>query len=87
VSAVLQTAALLCTVGGLVGAALALAATRQLLVALGVLLDLLVAAGLLRLTGDPDLRALTTLAAVVLLRQLVSAGLRQGHRTAAGAER
>jgi len=86
VSGVLQTAALLCTVGGLISAALALAATRRPLAALRVLLDLLLAAGLLRLTGDPDLRALTTLAAVVLLRQLVSAGLRQDHRIAAGTE-
>ncbi len=49
-------------------------------VALGVLLDLLLAAGLLRLAAEPTWASLATAAAVVLLRRLIGAGLRAGGR-------
>ncbi|TYP88862.1 DUF1622 domain-containing protein [Blastococcus xanthinilyticus] len=72
----------------LVSGGLALAVTRRPALALGILLDLLVAAGLLRLAGDPDWRAILSTAAVVALRHLVSYGLRLGavsvHRGPAG---
>jgi len=77
VSAVLQTGALVCTLGGLLSAALVLAATRDVLLSLRVLVDLLVAAGLLRLSGDADVGALATAAVIVALRQLLSSQLRR----------
>ncbi len=64
----------------LVAGAVALAATRRPALALGVLLDLLLAAGLLRLAAEPTWASLATAAAVVLLRRLIGAGLRAGGR-------
>ncbi|WP_422756193.1 hypothetical protein [Micromonospora sp. WMMD708] len=55
--------------------AVALLTTRSWRTALRVLLDLLVAAGLLRLAGGRSWSALATAAAVVLLRHLLGAGL------------
>jgi len=68
----------LVTAAALVSGAIALLATRRPALALGVLLDLLVAAGLLRLVGDPSWQAVVTAAAVVALRHLISFGLRTG---------
>lgn len=70
--------ALAVTGAGLVAAAVVLAATRRPLFALKVLLDLLLAAGLLRLTGDPDWTAILTAGAIVALRRLIGVGLRAG---------
>lgn len=64
----------------LLAGAIALASTRRPAVALPVLLDLLLAAGLVRLAGDPGWAALLTAAAVVALRRLIGAGLRAGGR-------
>jgi hypothetical protein len=74
------------TVAGaaLVAAAVTLAATRRPGVALKVLLDLLLAAGLVRLTGDPTWSAVATSAAIVVLRRLIGTGLRTGARTWSG---
>ncbi len=77
-SAALQSGALLVTLLGLVSGALALLRGRELLPATGVLLEFLLAAGLLRLADDPGWRQLVTAAAVVVLRRVVSLGLRQG---------
>ena len=55
-----------------------LSATRRPRLALKVLLDFLLAAGLLRLTGQPGWAALVTAAAVVAVRRLVGIGLRAG---------
>ncbi|WP_337059392.1 hypothetical protein [Kineococcus sp. G2] len=68
---------------GLAGAALVAAAavllrTRRPALALGVGLDLLLAAGLLRLSADQTWRQLATAAAVVALRHLIGRGLRIG---------
>lgn len=62
----------------LVAGALALAVTRRPSTGLGVLLDLLLAAGLLRLLGDPDWQVILSAAVVVALRRLLSTALR-GH--------
>ena len=72
--------ALLGTGAALVAAVVALAATRRPAVALAVLADLLLAAGLLRLTGSPGWPALATAAAIVALRRLIGAGLHAGGR-------
>ena len=58
--------------------------TRRPLPALAVLLDLLLAAGLLRLLGDPGWQTILTVAALVALRRLLAAGLRatRGEGTA-----
>ncbi len=74
-----DVAALVVTAAGLVAALLVLAATRRPSVALAVLLDFLLAAGLLRLTGDPGWPSIATAAAVVALRRLLVAGLRVGR--------
>jgi hypothetical protein len=58
----------------------ALATTRRPAAALPVFLDLLVAAGLLRLVGEPGWQTLVA-AAIVLLRRLIGFGLRTGGRT------
>ncbi|MGY1839453.1 MULTISPECIES: hypothetical protein [unclassified Modestobacter] len=65
----------------LVAGALTLASTRRPALALGVLLDLLLAAGLLRLAGEPDWQGIATTAVIVLLRHLAGAGLRLGARS------
>ena len=78
------TAALLCTVLALVGGAAVLVRTRSLAQALPVLLELLMAAGLLRLSHDPTWRGIATAAVLVLLRRFVVAyGLRPAQRSAA----
>ena len=79
-AAVAGVAALVATAAGLVAAAVTLAVTRRPLLALGVLLDFLLAAGLLRLTGRPGWPVLATAAAVVVLRRLIGVGLRAGRR-------
>ena len=84
-TAMLQTAAgtlaLLITALALLSGLVALVATRRPAAALPVFLDLLVAAGLLRLVGEPGWPALATAAAIVLLRRLIGFGLRTGGRT------
>lgn len=66
------------TAAGLLAASVVLAATRRPQLALEVLLDFLLAAGLLRLTGHPDWATLGTAAAIVALRRLVGFGLLGG---------
>lgn len=58
-----------------VAGAVALACTRQPRPSLAVLLDLLLAAGLLSLAGDPPPLALASAAGVVVVRVLVTASL------------
>jgi hypothetical protein len=72
VSDLLQFGALACTLLGLLSGALVLAASRDARLALRVLLEFLLAAGLLRLSDDPTWRQLAVAAAVVLLRRLLS---------------
>ncbi|HWG98227.1 MAG TPA: hypothetical protein VNV66_02640 [Pilimelia sp.] len=79
--AVLHAAALGCAAGGLVAGAAALAASHRARVALPVVLDLWLAAGLLRLTASPGWVDLLAAAALVAVRQLV---IRALARSAAG---
>lgn len=65
----------------LAAGALTLAVTRRPAAALSVLLDLLLAAGLLRLVGEPTWRSVGTAAAIVVLRRVISTGLRIGGRS------
>ncbi|MGY2066091.1 hypothetical protein [Blastococcus sp. SYSU DS0619] len=80
-AAVTGAAAQLVAGAAVVSALVALAATRRPALALGILLDLLVAAGLLRLAGDPGWQAIATAAVVIALRHLVGYGLRLGARS------
>lgn len=73
-------AALMISAGALLAGALALAVTRRPALALSVFLDLLLAAGLLRLVGHPGWRTILTAAAIVALRRLIGVGLRAGGR-------
>ncbi len=64
----------------LVAGAVVLVSTRRPAPALSAFLDLLLAAGLLRLVGDPDWRTIMTAASIVVLRRLIGVGLRAGGR-------
>ncbi|MGY1781675.1 DUF1622 domain-containing protein [Geodermatophilus sp. SYSU D01036] len=64
----------------LVAGAVTLASTRRPRLALAVFLDLLLAAGLLRLAVEPTWSSVGTAAAVVALRRVIGAGLRAGGR-------
>ncbi|CAM5338646.1 DUF1622 domain-containing protein [Streptomyces griseomycini] len=75
-TALLHLAALAATAFGLVASAVVLVAARRLMIGLAVLLDFLIAAGLLRLAGEPSWDAIVTAATVIAVRKLVTAGLR-----------
>lgn len=77
-AAVLEGLAALVTVLGLGAAAVAAVVTRAVRPTLAVLLDFLLAAGLLRLGGDPAWHVVGTAAAVVVLRKVVVADVREG---------
>ncbi len=64
--------------------ALAFAVTWRLRTGLGVLLDLLLAAGLLRLAAQPTWTGIATAAAIVAVRKLVGFGLAQVEHTRTG---
>jgi hypothetical protein len=76
VNTLLDLAALLVTGAALLAAAVVLATTRQVRQALPVLLDLLTAAGLLRLAGTPSWTALLVTATIIALRHLLAGALR-----------
>ena len=61
--------------GGIVLGALALIALRRPPLALHVVLDFLLAAGLLRLSADATWQSLAVIAVVVLVRRVVTLGL------------
>lgn len=77
-STLLQSAALLTTVLGLLSGALVLARRHDVRSALAVLLEFLLAAGLLRLSDHPTYRSLATAAVIIVVRKLVTIGLRRG---------
>ncbi len=62
-------------------AALVFARSRDPLLAVKVLLDLLLAAGLVRLATDPTWSQLATAAAVVAIRKVTTLGLVRARRT------
>lgn len=68
--------------GALVTSALTFVVTRQFGTALPVLLDLLLAAGLIRLSATASWAAIGSAAVVVILRRVLTLGLSQA-RTAA----
>jgi hypothetical protein len=74
-SAVFQTAALACTVLGVLSATAVLLRTREAPLTLSVLLDFLLAAALLSLSANPTARTLTTVALLVILRGVITTGL------------
>ncbi len=77
-SAALQFAALLCTLLGLLSSGIVLLASRNGRTSIKVLLEFLLAAGLLRLSDDPTLRTILTAAVIVAVRRLLSFGIRAG---------
>ena len=84
-SALLDALALVVVAAGLVAGAAVVARTGRWLEALHAALDFWVAAGVLRLSGEPTWDRLAGAAAVVAIRQLVGFSLRQAEaaRTAA----
>ena len=68
---VLEVLAQVCTLLALVSAGAVLLRTRDVRLAVGVLLQLLLAAGLLRLSADPTWRPVLVAAVVVVLRSVV----------------
>ncbi|WP_432548122.1 hypothetical protein [Kineococcus sp. SYSU DK004] len=77
----LDLAALTVSAAALVSAVVVLLSTRRPSAALPVLLDLLTAAGLLRLAADPSWQRIAGAAAIVALRHLLVHGLHVGART------
>jgi hypothetical protein len=65
---------------GLVLSALTLLATRRITTALPVLLDLLLAAGLLRLSATASWQAIASAAAIVVIRKLATLGITAARR-------
>lgn len=74
-SPALQAMSVACAAFGLLGAAAVLTRGLGLRGAVGVLLDFLLAAGLLRLADDPQWGQVATAAVIVLVRRLLSVGL------------
>ena len=64
-------------------AGLVLLATRQVAVALPVLLDLLLVAGLLRLSATGSWQAIASAAAIVVVRKLATLGIGAARRARA----
>lgn len=75
-STALQTGALLCSVLGLLSALAVLMARHDLRRSLEVLLEFLLAGGLLRLSDDPSARSIATAAVLVAVRRLLQLDLR-----------
>ncbi|WP_205730238.1 hypothetical protein [Blastococcus sp. TF02-8] len=78
---VTSTAATLIVAAGVVSGLVVVVVIRRPPLALGVLLDMLVAAGLLRLVGTPGWPVLATTAVILLLRRVVSAGFRAARHS------
>ncbi|MBQ1024596.1 DUF1622 domain-containing protein [Micromonospora sp. C95] len=74
----------LVTAFGVLGATVALLTTGSRATALGVLLDMLLAAGLLRLTGEQSWTEIAVLVAIVALRLLVRTALTADFRRRSG---
>jgi hypothetical protein len=85
-TALLREAALLCTVLGMLSALAVLARSRDVQLSVGVLLEFLLAAGLLRLSADSTVQAVVTAVVIIGLRRLIRFGLgiRPGMAKATG---
>ncbi|SDQ10896.1 DUF1622 domain-containing protein [Quadrisphaera sp. DSM 44207] len=77
-TALLDLVALGITAAGIAAAGVVLGSTRRPAAALPVFLEFLLAAGLLRLAGDPTWQRIVTTAVIALLRSMVGRGLRYG---------
>ena len=78
-SGLLQGTALVTTLLGLACGGVVLARGHDVRNALAVLLEFLLAAGLLRLADHPTYRSLATAAVISGVRKLVTIGLRRWH--------
>ncbi|WP_206025291.1 hypothetical protein [Micromonospora zingiberis] len=74
------TLAAVVTALGALTAGVALVTTRSVSTALGVLLDMLIAAGLLRLVGEQSGSSLAAVAAIVVLRSVLRGALLADQR-------
>jgi hypothetical protein len=79
-----EALALLLCGAGVLSALLGFALTRELRAALPMTLELWMAAGLLRLSGEPSSRQILSVAVIVAVRKLVVSALRGSARRAAG---
>ncbi len=82
-TAVVAAVVPLVVAAALVLSALALVVTRRVGVALPILLDLLLAAGLLRLSATGSWQAIASAAAIVVVRKLATLGIAAGRRARA----
>lgn len=71
--------ALACTGGGVLAGAIAAVTTRHAFSSLRLAVDFWFAAGLLRLSGSPGWTTVLSAAGILVVRQLVSRGLRTGR--------
>ena len=78
-SALLEQVALLLTAAGVVTGLLVTASTRRLSDGLPVLLDFLLAAGLLRLASLDSWVAIASVALVVVIRRMAASGIRRSE--------
>lgn len=79
VAAVVDAIVPLIVAGALVVSATVLLRTRSMTTALGILLDLFLVVGLLRLSATASWQAILTAAAIVVIRKVVSLGLARGR--------
>ncbi|MDQ3423753.1 MAG: hypothetical protein M3510_10345 [Actinomycetota bacterium] len=77
----IETASLVLAAMGLIAAVVAVVSGQHAVMALGVLLDFLLAAGLLRLGAIATWTAIATAALVALTRHIVSAGIGRADQT------
>jgi hypothetical protein len=80
ITGVIATVAPILVAAALVVSGLVLASTRSPATALAVLLDLLLAAGLLHLSADAAWSAIGSAALVVVIRKVAGLGLSAGRR-------
>lgn len=71
-TSLVDTAAVLLVCAGVIAGAATLAATRLLKLGVGVLMDILLAAGLLRLAVPPTPERLATASALIAIRKVIS---------------
>jgi hypothetical protein len=68
--------AVVCTAAGVIAGVVVLVSARDTLLALRFAVDFWLAAGLLRLAGEPTWQLLAGAAGIIVVRQLASLGLR-----------
>jgi hypothetical protein len=73
----IEVAALAASAGGIMAGIGALAVTRRLGLALSVALELLTAAGLLRLSAEGTWKAVASAATVIIIRKLVGSTIKR----------